>query len=39
VYLHAAAGDALARRQGGPLGFLARELLDELPGCLRALLS
>lgn len=31
VYLHAAAGDALARRQGGPLGFLARELLDEVP--------
>lgn len=31
VYLHASAGDALARRQGGPLGFLARELLDEVP--------
>ncbi|WP_240318591.1 NAD(P)H-hydrate dehydratase [Lysobacter sp. TY2-98] len=31
VYLHAAAGDALAERQGGPLGFLARELLDEIP--------
>ena len=31
VYLHAAAGDALAARLGGPLGFLARELLDEVP--------
>ena len=31
VFLHAAAGDALAERQGGPLGFLARELLDEIP--------
>jgi ADP-dependent NAD(P)H-hydrate dehydratase len=30
VYLHAGAGDRLARRMG-PLGFLARELLDEVP--------
>ena len=30
VYLHARAGDELARRMG-PLGFLARELLDEIP--------
>jgi ADP-dependent NAD(P)H-hydrate dehydratase len=30
TYLHAAAGDRLAARVG-PLGFLARELLDELP--------
>ena len=36
VYLHAAAGDALARRQGGPLGFLARELLDEVPRLMQA---
>jgi len=30
VYLHARAGDELARRTG-PLGFLARELLAEIP--------
>ncbi|WP_202908934.1 NAD(P)H-hydrate dehydratase [Cognatilysobacter segetis] len=36
VYLHAAAGDALAERQGGPLGFLARELLDEVPRLMQA---
>jgi hydroxyethylthiazole kinase-like uncharacterized protein yjeF len=30
VYLHARAGDALARRMGA-LGFLARELLAEIP--------
>jgi ADP-dependent NAD(P)H-hydrate dehydratase len=30
VYLHAKAGEALARKIG-PLGFLARELLDEVP--------
>jgi ADP-dependent NAD(P)H-hydrate dehydratase len=30
VYLHARAGEALARKIG-PLGFLARELLDEVP--------
>jgi len=30
VYLHACAGDELARRMG-PLGFLARELLAEIP--------
>ena len=37
VFLHAAAGDALARRQGGPLGFLARELLDEVPPLMNGL--
>jgi hydroxyethylthiazole kinase-like uncharacterized protein yjeF len=37
VFLHAAAGDALARRQGGPLGFLARELLDEVPSLMHGL--
>lgn len=37
VYLHAAAGDALAGRQGGPLGFLARELLDEVPRLMNGL--
>lgn len=34
VYLHAKAGDVLARRIG-PLGFLARELLTEIPFLLR----
>jgi len=34
VYLHAKAGDLLARRVG-PLGFLARELLGEIPPLLR----
>lgn len=33
VYLHGAAGNALARRLG-PLGFLARELLDEVPALM-----
>jgi ADP-dependent NAD(P)H-hydrate dehydratase len=33
VHLHAKAGERLARRVG-PLGFLARELLDELPGLM-----
>jgi ADP-dependent NAD(P)H-hydrate dehydratase len=33
VYLHAKAGDVLARRIG-PLGFLARELLSEIPPLL-----
>jgi len=36
AYLHGAAGRALAKRLG-PLGFLARELLDELPALLRRL--
>ncbi|TZF91800.1 ADP-dependent NAD(P)H-hydrate dehydratase, partial [Cognatilysobacter lacus] len=36
VYLHAAAADALAHRQGGPLGFLARELLDEIPRLMQS---
>ena len=36
VYLHAAAGDALARRHG-PLGFLARELLSEVPSLMASL--
>lgn len=34
VFLHARAGDILARRIG-PLGFLARELLDEIPALLQ----
>ncbi len=33
VYLHARAGDALAKRVG-PLGFLARELLAEIPALM-----
>lgn len=36
VYLHAAAGDALTRRHG-PLGFLARELLSEIPSLMASL--
>jgi ADP-dependent NAD(P)H-hydrate dehydratase len=36
VYLHGSAGRALAQRIG-PLGFLARELLAELPPLLRRL--
>jgi ADP-dependent NAD(P)H-hydrate dehydratase len=36
AYLHGAAGGALARRVG-PLGFLARELLDEVPALLQRL--
>ena len=34
VYLHAAAGRALAKRIGR-IGFLARELLDEIPKVMR----
>lgn len=34
VYLHGTAGRVLARRVG-PVGFLARELLAEVPGVLR----
>ncbi len=36
VALHGGAGNVLARRVG-PLGFLARELLDEVPGVMRSL--
>ena len=36
VYLHACAGDLLARSMGG-LGFLARELAPEVPGLLAEL--
>jgi hydroxyethylthiazole kinase-like uncharacterized protein yjeF len=36
AYLHGAAGRALARRLG-PIGFLARELLDEVPVVMRRL--
>lgn len=36
VYLHAKAGDTLAARMG-PLGFLARELLGEIPRLLAKL--
>jgi hydroxyethylthiazole kinase-like uncharacterized protein yjeF len=36
VYLHGEAGNRLVRRLG-PLGFLARELLAEIPGLLNAL--
>lgn len=36
VTLHARAGDALARKTG-PLGFLARELLAEIPSLMHAL--
>jgi NAD(P)H-hydrate repair Nnr-like enzyme with NAD(P)H-hydrate dehydratase domain len=36
AYLHGAAGRALERRLG-PIGFLARELLAELPPLLRRL--
>ena len=34
VYLHARAGDSLAKRIG-PLGFLARELLAEIPALMQ----
>lgn len=37
VYLHAAAGDRLAERHGGPLGLLARELSAEVPSLMNAL--
>lgn len=37
VYLHAAAGDRLAERNGGPLGLLARELSAEVPALMNAL--
>ena len=33
VYLHARAGDVLAKRLG-PLGYLPRELLAEIPGLM-----
>jgi hydroxyethylthiazole kinase-like uncharacterized protein yjeF len=33
AYLHGAAGEALARRMG-PIGYLARELLDEVSGIM-----
>jgi hydroxyethylthiazole kinase-like uncharacterized protein yjeF len=36
VYLHGAAGELLARRMG-KLGFLARELLDEIPALMARL--
>jgi ADP-dependent NAD(P)H-hydrate dehydratase len=36
VYVHAAAGDRLAA-QVGPVGFLARELLDQLPAIVTEL--
>jgi hydroxyethylthiazole kinase-like uncharacterized protein yjeF len=36
AYLHGAAGQALARRLA-PIGYLARELLDEVPGVMRRL--
>lgn len=36
LHAHAAAGDRLAQRIG-PLGYLARELLDELPAVLEGL--
>jgi ADP-dependent NAD(P)H-hydrate dehydratase len=36
VYLHSRAGDRLARRVG-PLGFLARELLAEVPALMAEL--
>jgi NAD(P)H-hydrate repair Nnr-like enzyme with NAD(P)H-hydrate dehydratase domain len=36
VALHGGAGNVLAKRVG-PVGFLARELLDEVPGVMRAL--
>jgi hydroxyethylthiazole kinase-like uncharacterized protein yjeF len=36
AWLHGAAGEVLARRIG-PIGYLARELLDEVPGLMRSL--
>jgi hydroxyethylthiazole kinase-like uncharacterized protein yjeF len=36
AYLHGEAGEVLARRVG-PIGYLARELLDEVPGLMRKL--
>lgn len=36
VVIHALAGQRLAQRHG-PVGFLARELLDEIPGVMRSL--
>jgi hydroxyethylthiazole kinase-like uncharacterized protein yjeF len=38
VYLHGAAGARLERRVG-PIGFLARELIDEIPPAMNALAS
>lgn len=34
VYLHGQAGQRLAERIG-PVGFLAREIIDEVPAILR----
>jgi ADP-dependent NAD(P)H-hydrate dehydratase len=36
VYLHGEAGNRLAQARG-PLGFLARELLAEIPGLMAGL--
>jgi hydroxyethylthiazole kinase-like uncharacterized protein yjeF len=36
VFLHGSAGNVLSRRTG-PIGFLARELLDEIPALMRAI--
>jgi hydroxyethylthiazole kinase-like uncharacterized protein yjeF len=36
AFLHGAAGEVLAHRVG-PIGYLARELLDEVPGLMRKL--
>lgn len=36
VHVHGRAGDVLARRRG-PLGYLARELLDEIPAALASI--
>jgi len=38
VYLHGAAGNRLQRRMG-PIGFLARELFDEVPAIMSSLSS
>jgi ADP-dependent NAD(P)H-hydrate dehydratase len=37
VYLHGRAAERLAAKRGGPLGFLARELLEEVPGLMAEL--
>jgi hydroxyethylthiazole kinase-like uncharacterized protein yjeF len=37
VHVHARCSIALARRRGGALGLLARELLDDVPGILASL--
>ena len=36
VHVHGRAGDVLARKRG-PLGYLARELLDEIPAALESI--